>query len=109
MVSDIFVQHLGLENKPMRTLTLPMKHRYFDEIAAGTKRFEYRLVTPYFVKKLEGREYDRIVLTKGYPAGGGVLGETRLELPWRGYERQTITHEFFGPNPVEVFAILVNP
>lgn len=90
-----------------RTLTLPMKHVYFDQIAAGVKPFEYRLTTPYWTKRLVGQRYDRIVLTKGYPKHGGELGATRLELPWHGYQRQTITHEHFGPEPVEVFAIVV--
>lgn len=93
----------------MATLTLPMKHIYFDQIAAGVKPFEYRLTTPFWSKRLMFRTYDQIVLTKGYPKGGGMLGETRLEMPWRGYEVQKITHPLFGPDPVEVFAIDVSP
>ncbi|WP_346798093.1 hypothetical protein R5M92_04235 [Halomonas sp. Bachu 37] len=51
----------------MATLTLPLKAEYFDAIKAGNKPEEFRLTTPYWRKRLEGRVYDRIELTKGYP------------------------------------------
>ena len=89
----------------MKTLTLPLKGIYFDQIAAGTKPEEFRLVTPYWRKRLEGRAYDRIVLTKGYPPAADAA--RRLELPWRGYRVTTIQHVHFGADPVEVFAIQV--
>lgn len=89
----------------MLTLTLPLKGVYFDQIAAGTKPEEFRLVTPYWRKRLEGRTYDQIVLTKGYPPAGDAA--RRLTLPWRGYRVTTIQHTHFGANPVEVFAIQV--
>ena len=89
------------------TLTIPVAGKYFDQILAGVKPEEYRLRSPFWRKRLEGRSYRRVVLTRGYPAGGGVEGCTRLTLPWRGYFERTITHEFFGPQPVEVFAIAV--
>jgi hypothetical protein len=50
----------------MRTLQLALKGCYFDEIQAGTKVEEFRLVTPYWIRRLEGRDYDQIILTKGY-------------------------------------------
>lgn len=53
-----------------------------------------------------GREYDRVVLTRGYPKARDT--ERRLELPWRGYDEQIITHPHFGAEPVEVFAIRVD-
>jgi hypothetical protein len=77
-----------------------MKGVYFDQIAAGTKPEEYRLRTPYWRKRIEGKTFDRIVLTKGYRPLCG-----QLELPWRGYTIKTITHPHFGPEPVEVYAI----
>ena len=89
----------------MSTLTIPIKGVYFDQIKAGTKPEEFRLMTPYWRKRLEGRTYDRLVLTRGYPASGDAA--RRLELPWRGYRVTTIQHEHFGLNPVEVFAIRV--
>lgn len=89
----------------MATLTLALKGEYFDAIRAGTKSEEFRLLTPYWRKRLEGRTYDHIELTRGYPARGDIA--RRLSLPWRGYRVTTITHPHFGPDPVEVFAINV--
>ncbi|MEP9376152.1 ASCH domain-containing protein [Aquabacter sp. CN5-332] len=85
------------------TLTLPLNGEYFDQIAAGTKTEEYRLVTPFWIRRLEGRTYDRIVLTRGYPKADDA--SRRIERPWRGFTYKTITHPHFGPKPVEVFAI----
>ncbi|MHC8353789.1 ASCH domain-containing protein [Pseudomonas sp. LB3P81] len=90
----------------MATLTLALKGEYFDAIKAGTKPEEFRLLTPYWRKRLEGRSYERIELTKGYPARGDQ--PRRLSLPWRGYRVTTITHPHFGSEPVLVFAINVN-
>lgn len=89
----------------MATLILPLKGAYFDQIAAGTKVEEYRLCTPYWRRRLEGRTFDSVTLTKGYPARGDAA--RRLVLPWRGYTVKTIQHPFFGPAAVEVFAINV--
>lgn len=85
-----------------RTLTLPLKGEYFRQIKAGTKPREYRLASKW-EKRLAGKTFDRIVLTLGYPRSDDH--ERRLVLPWQGYERQTITHPHFGPDPVEVLAI----
>lgn len=91
---------------PTRILTLPLKGVYFREIRDGSKPYEYRLCTPFWTKRLVGRTYDGIELTLGYPARDDI--ERRLTRPWRGYERQVITHPHFGQHPVEVFAIPVN-
>jgi hypothetical protein len=93
----------------MGSLTIPVNGIYFDQIAAGTKIEEYRLVTPFWTRRIEGRSYDRVVLTRGYPKGGGIEGVTRLDRPWRGYVRRVLTHPHFGSEPVEVFAISVAP
>lgn len=87
----------------MKTLTIPVNGVYFDQIKARTKGEEFRLVTDYWTKRLRGRIYDRIVLTRGYPKADDQ--ERRLVLPWRGYRVAVITHPHFGPEPVKVFAI----
>lgn len=51
----------------MSDLVLPLKDIYFNQIKAGTKAEEFRLCTPYWRRRLEGRTFDRIVLTLGYP------------------------------------------
>lgn len=89
----------------MADLILPLKAVYFHQIKAGTKPEEFRLFTPYWRKRLEGRTYDRIVLTLGYPAAGDL--ERRLIRPWRGFRETSIQHPHFGPDPVRVFAINV--
>lgn len=88
------------------TLTLPLNGVYFDQIKAGTKLREYRLVTPFWSKRLVARRYRQIVLTKGYPKADDH--KRRLVLPWRGYIIETITHPHFGADPVEVFSINVS-
>jgi hypothetical protein len=87
------------------TLVLPLKRVYFDQIKAGTKPFEYRLRTPYWEKRLVGREYGWVMFQLGYPPSTEL--HKRIHQPYLGYEMQTIQHEHFGPNPVEVFAIRV--
>jgi hypothetical protein len=91
----------------MATLHLTLKGEYFDQIKSGEKVEEYRLVTPFWAKRIEGRSYDAIELAKGYPPKADT--SRRITRPWRGYRKTTITHPHFGSDPVEVFAIRVNP
>ncbi|KPH67076.1 hypothetical protein [Novosphingobium sp. ST904] len=93
---------------PSRDLIIPVKGIYFDQIAAGTKSHEFRLQTPHWTKRLDGRTYRHVVMTRGYPKSGGVEGVTRLTRVWRGYDLRTIQHEHFGAVPVSVFAIDVS-
>lgn len=90
----------------MRTLNLPLKREYFEAIRDGRKPEEYRLCTTFWRKRLEGREFDQVVLTLGYPARDDH--GRRLVRAWRGYTIKTITHPHFGPSPVQVFAIDVS-
>lgn len=90
----------------LRRLTLPLKGVYFDQIKSGEKTLEYRAATPFWEKRLVGREYDRVILTRGYPRRDDAA--RRLVLPWRGFVRQRIQHPHFGPKPVDVFAIAVD-
>ncbi|ADP17381.1 hypothetical protein AXYL_04061 [Achromobacter xylosoxidans A8] len=89
----------------MADLHLALKGEYFDAIKAGTKTEEYRLCTPYWMKRLASPFglYDRIVLTRGYPHHDDA--DRRLVLPWQGYTIKQITHPHFGPDPVTVYAI----
>lgn len=92
----------------MTALTIPVNGIYFDQIKARSKIREFRLRNDYWTKRLRGRSYSSVVLTRGYPKGGGIEGETRLTLEWRGFTEETITHPHFGPEPVAVFAIDVS-
>lgn len=84
-------------------LTIPLKGECFDQIKAGTKTEEYRLCTLYWKKRLHGRHYDKLVLTRGYPQRTDA--ERRMVFPWRRTTIRTITHPHFGSDPVAVYVI----
>lgn len=88
-----------------RTLHLQLKREYFEAIRDGSKPEEFRLRTEHWRKRLEGREYEQIMLTLGYPARNDHT--RRLVRCWRGFSVKTITHPHFGPDPVLVYAINV--
>lgn len=87
-------------------LTLPLNGKYFDAIKDGTKLEEYRLVTPFWKRRIKDRWYSNVVLTRGYPKKGD--SSKRLTREWRGYVIKEITHPHFGNDPVKVFAIDVS-
>ncbi|MEI4262765.1 ASCH domain-containing protein [Roseovarius sp. D0-M9] len=89
-----------------KTLHLPVKAEYFYQIQSGAKTEEFRLVTPYWTKRIEGKDFDQIEIILGYPAKADT--ERRMKRPWRGYRRTTITHPEFGPELVEVYAIRID-
>jgi hypothetical protein len=86
-------------------LVLPLNKEYFEQIKSGSKTEEYRLRTPFWRKRIEGKPFDRLVITKGYPKRSD--SDRRLVFPWNGYAEKTITHPFFGEKPVDVFAIVI--
>lgn len=85
----------------MPDLFLTIKRQYFDQILLGDKKEEYRLVKPYFDKKLKDRYYDTITLQAGYSNKS-----PRLTAVYCGCEVKEITHEFFG-GTVTVYAIQI--
>lgn len=90
----------------MADLVLHLKREYFDQIKRGEKIEEYRLVTDYWKKRLEGRRYQFVVLLCGYPSRKDE--SRRIIYSWKGYTKKTITHQQFGDKPVEVFAIAIS-
>lgn len=89
----------------MPDLQLAVKAKYFYDAKALIKLFEYRLYNEYWEKRLIGREYDRLIITLGYPKKGDM--DRTLIFPYNGYEIQTITHPHFGDAPVKVFALIL--
>jgi len=87
----------------MAELILAVKRCYFDEIKSGQKVHEYRLHNEYWRKRIEGKEFDRVIITLGYPRAGDE--SRRLAFPWSGYEIQQRKHEHFGDHEVTVYAI----
>ena len=55
-----------IQNKTLAVLHLNLHREFFAQIAAGTKRAEYRDQTPYWRRRLEGRHYDVIQFRNGY-------------------------------------------
>lgn len=90
----------------MKTLILPLKRIYFEQIRDGVKLEEFRLWTPYWQKRLGGRCYDHVILTLGYPAKDD--SERRLARSWQGCTTKWIRHPHFGDELVKVFAIDVS-
>ena len=50
----------------MKILHLTLKKIYFDLIASGLKKTEYREYKLYWKKRIEGKEYDVIIFKNGY-------------------------------------------
>lgn len=88
----------------LKDLHLHVKTIYFDQIKAGTKTTENRLANDYWRKRLEGRNYRNVIIYNAYKPGA----ENRITFKYNGFQPQTITHEHFGPDPVLIFAILLN-
>ncbi|UTM60444.1 ASCH domain-containing protein (plasmid) [Photobacterium sp. CCB-ST2H9] len=88
-----------------KTLYLPLKRQYFEEIKSGEKTEEYREVTSYWKARLVNREYDVVHFMLGYPPAADK--EKRIIRRYNGYTRKVIQHPHFGDAPTEVFAIKV--
>lgn len=84
-------------------LILPLKGEYSIRSRQAPRRRNIALVNDYWRARLYLKEYDRIVLTRGYPKREDT--ERRMVLPYRGYAVKQITHPHFGADPVFVFAI----
>ncbi len=54
-------------------LHLNLHREFFSQIAAKTKRIEYRGRTRYWRKRLEGRHYDVIQFRNGYATKAPVM------------------------------------
>ena len=87
----------------MSRLVLNLKREYFGAIRSGLKTEEYRLDTPYWRKRLEGKWFTDIELRCGYPKRSDA--DRIIVIPWRGYRMKTVTHPHFGNKPERVFAI----
>lgn len=90
----------------MAKLHLNLKAEYFDQIKSGEKDEEFRVCTLFWKRRLEGRDYDGIVIKRGYPKRGDP--DRIIERHYKGWHIKTITHPHFGNKPVDVFAIIVN-
>ena len=50
----------------MAILHLTLHRQWFDQIANGTKKIEYREAKPYWISRLEGQTFDEVHFRNGY-------------------------------------------
>lgn len=62
------MQKDGIEQSAKRVLHLTLKRKWFDMIASGVKREEYREMKPYWHKRLGGQRFDAVHFRNGYSA-----------------------------------------
>lgn len=89
----------------MKVLELHVKKKYFDQILSGEKTEEYRLMKSYWVKRLNGKIFDVVLITLGYPSKEQLCPENCIGFPFNGITTKVIQHDEFGKNPVGVYAI----
>ncbi len=71
-------------NRPApRPLQLNLARQWFDQIASGQKKTEYRAATAYWQQRLDGRGYDLIEFRNGY-----VTNAPRMLVEFRSVRRQ---------------------
>jgi hypothetical protein len=102
-LGEILVTSQKESSAKSRDLILHLKGIFFDQIDSGEKTEEYRLYNPYWIKRLVNRSYDRILICRGYPKKNDV--KEMMARPYHGYIIKTIQNDFFGKDPVTVFAI----
>ena len=50
----------------MKILHLILTHKWYDMIASGTKKEEYREIKPYYSERFYNNDYSDVVLHRGY-------------------------------------------
>lgn len=93
---------LKMKNQSKKILRLPVKTEYFNQIKAGTKTEEYRIIKEYWGKRIV-KEYDEVWITLGYPSSSEQ--DKIIKFKFTGYEVKNITHKEFRNKEVEVYAI----
>lgn len=88
-------------------LTLSVKKENFDLIKSGKKTVEYREVKPYWTKRLEGKDYNNIIITLGYPKKDDL--SKRIKFKYNGYGHVSIFHkQFDGEKITKVYEIYLS-
>jgi hypothetical protein len=82
----------------MSNLIFHVRKKYFDQIKNGHKTEEFRIRSPYWIRRIQGIPHKTVFIYNGYT-------KEYLKFPYIGHAIVTITHEEFGPDPVEVFKI----
>lgn len=87
----------------MKILHLNLKKKWWDEINAGQKKYEYRVFNNFWEKRLKNKEFDIILIKLGYPKKDDL--SKIIAFKWEGYEIQYLKHEEFENKEQKVFAI----
>lgn len=90
----------------MSDLIIPVRRKWFEQIKVGTKTEEYRERKPYWTGRLIGHQYDRVIITLGYPSKWDW--RRRLIFRYYGYVMKEVENEEFGGTKY-VYAIQLNP
>lgn len=62
-----FVECQIANDKPPKILVLNLKQRYYDDIASGKKKEEFRPCNDYYLSRIKGKHFDAIEFRLGYP------------------------------------------
>lgn len=65
-----------------RVLHLALEREWFDDIARGVQRKEFRKYKPYWKKRLEGRTFDVVKFRNGYASDA-----PEMIVEYRGLQR----------------------
>ncbi len=84
----------------MKDLFLILNGKYFNQIMIGEKTSEYRLLTEYWLNRLTSQDWQYVTFQLGYNKNAPRIRKKIKEI-----KINTIEHEFFGGNPVDVFEI----
>ncbi len=60
-----------------KVLNLTLTKKWFDLIVSGRKRIEYREYKPYWISRIDGKDFDEICFKNGYGKNAPYL---RVEL-----------------------------
>ena len=74
-----------MESSAAESLILRLKRKWFDAIAAGYKKTEYRDATEYWKKRIEDKSHSTVILRNGY---GNDKPTLHMEL--KGWDKTTI-------------------
>ncbi len=90
----------GADHYVGRVLRLTLKRKWFDMIASGVKREEYRTPGKWILSRLEGKDYDVIEFKNGF----GPNVPTML-VEYRGWARSSGLREWGAQPSVEYATI----
>ena len=82
-------------------LRLTLKRRWFDMIASGKKKEEYRALKPWILSRLDGRKYTHVQFRNGYGKAAPMV-----EVEYKGWGRGHGRAEWGGSGDVAAIIFL---